>query len=87
MLLGGEFVLYSILVDTLILWFMLPFSLMDDGEYCAGALLNKFVGVVWMLILCRSVLGFGIGFANQVKTSHWMFTTTVLDESLFSNKK
>ena len=34
--------------------------------FCAGALINGFAQKVWMLIVGRIVLGFGIGFANQV---------------------
>ncbi|KAF8029673.1 hypothetical protein BT93_E2180 [Corymbia citriodora subsp. variegata] len=33
--------------------------------FCAGALLNGFANAVWMLIVGRILLGFGIGFANQ----------------------
>ncbi|XP_030451899.1 sugar carrier protein C-like isoform X2 [Syzygium oleosum] len=33
--------------------------------FCAGALLNGFAYSVWMLIVGRIFLGFGIGFANQ----------------------
>ncbi|XP_030451898.1 sugar transport protein 1-like isoform X1 [Syzygium oleosum] len=33
--------------------------------FCAGALLNGFAEHVWMLIVGRIFLGFGIGFANQ----------------------
>ena len=35
--------------------------------FCAGAIINGFAKAVWMLILGRILLGFGIGFANQVK--------------------
>lgn len=34
--------------------------------FLAGALINGFAKGVWMLILGRILLGFGIGFANQV---------------------
>lgn len=34
--------------------------------FCGGALLNGFAQAVWMLIVGRIFLGFGIGFANQV---------------------
>lgn len=34
--------------------------------FCAGALLNGFAQRVWMLIVGRMLLGFGIGCANQV---------------------
>ncbi|KAL2467236.1 Sugar transport protein 1 [Abeliophyllum distichum] len=33
--------------------------------FCAGALINGFAQHVWMLIVGRILLGFGIGFANQ----------------------
>ncbi|KAG6387206.1 hypothetical protein SASPL_152392 [Salvia splendens] len=33
--------------------------------FCVGALINGFAKVVWMLIVGRIFLGFGIGFANQ----------------------
>ncbi|KAL3851268.1 hypothetical protein ACJIZ3_013150 [Penstemon smallii] len=33
--------------------------------FCAGALINGFAHYVWMLIVGRILLGFGIGFANQ----------------------
>ncbi|GKB58948.1 sugar carrier protein C-like protein [Tanacetum coccineum] len=33
--------------------------------FCAGALINGFSQAVWMLIVGRILLGFGIGFANQ----------------------
>lgn len=36
--------------------------------FCAGALINGFAQAVWMLIVGRILLGFGIGFANQVCT-------------------
>lgn len=35
--------------------------------FCAGALLNGFAQAVWMLIVGRLLLGFGIGFTNQVR--------------------
>jgi MFS family permease len=34
--------------------------------FCAGALVNGFAQRVWMLIVGRLLLGFGIGCANQV---------------------
>ncbi|KAJ6893385.1 sugar carrier protein C-like [Populus alba x Populus x berolinensis] len=33
--------------------------------FCAGAIINGFAKAVWMLILGRILLGFGIGFTNQ----------------------
>lgn len=35
--------------------------------FCAGALLNGLATAVWMLIVGRLLLGFGIGFTNQVR--------------------
>lgn len=35
--------------------------------FCVGALINGFAQAVWMLIVGRIFLGFGIGFANQVR--------------------
>lgn len=34
--------------------------------FCSGALINGFAQAIWMLIVGRILLGFGIGFANQV---------------------
>lgn len=34
--------------------------------FLVGALINGFAQHVWMLIVGRILLGFGIGFANQV---------------------
>ncbi|KAL3615038.1 Transcription factor stp1 [Castilleja foliolosa] len=39
--------------------------LMGGVLFCAGALINGFAQSVWMLIVGRILLGFGIGFANQ----------------------
>ncbi|KAL6990845.1 Transcription factor stp1 [Sarracenia purpurea var. burkii] len=33
--------------------------------FCSGALINGFAQAVWMLILGRILLGFGVGFTNQ----------------------
>ena len=38
--------------------------------FCAGAIINAAAQNVAMLILSRILLGFGIGFANQVFTTH-----------------
>lgn len=42
--------------------------------FCAGAIINGAAKAVWMLIVGRILLGFGIGFANQVKLlpSYWV---------------
>lgn len=37
--------------------------------FCAGALINGFAQNVAMLIVGRILLGFGIGFANQVRAT------------------
>lgn len=37
--------------------------------FLVGALINGFAQHVWMLIVGRILLGFGIGFANQVNTA------------------
>ncbi|XP_052200995.1 sugar carrier protein C-like [Diospyros lotus] len=39
--------------------------LMGGVLFCAGAVINGFAQAVWMLILGRILLGFGIGFTNQ----------------------
>ncbi|XP_022142185.1 sugar carrier protein C-like isoform X2 [Momordica charantia] len=41
-------------------------SMLSGGLlFCGGAIINAFAGAVWMLILGRLLLGFGIGFTNQ----------------------
>ncbi|KAJ6292455.1 hypothetical protein OIU78_024598 [Salix suchowensis] len=41
-------------------------SMLSGGVlFCAGAVINGFAKAIWMLILGRILLGFGIGFANQ----------------------
>ncbi|KAF9672264.1 hypothetical protein SADUNF_Sadunf11G0023300 [Salix dunnii] len=41
-------------------------SMLSGGIlFCAGAIINGFAKAIWMLILGRILLGFGIGFANQ----------------------
>ncbi|KAK4587917.1 hypothetical protein RGQ29_019071 [Quercus rubra] len=42
-----------------------PSMLLGGLLFFAGALLNGFAQAVWMLIVGRILLGFGIGFANQ----------------------
>ncbi|XP_028085371.1 sugar transport protein 1-like isoform X2 [Camellia sinensis] len=44
--------------------------LFGDVLFCVGALVNGFAQAVWMLIVGRILLGFGIGFANQVLPYH-----------------
>ena len=43
-----------------------PSMLFGGVLFFVGALLNGFAQSVWMLIVGRILLGFGIGFANQV---------------------
>ncbi|KAK4755034.1 hypothetical protein SAY87_008791 [Trapa incisa] len=42
-----------------------PSMLFGGALFCTGAIINGFAQAVWMLILGRILLGFGIGFANQ----------------------
>ncbi|XP_048141679.1 sugar carrier protein C [Rhodamnia argentea] len=42
-----------------------PSMLFGGILFCAGAIINGAAKAVWMLILGRMLLGFGIGFANQ----------------------
>ncbi|KAI6704926.1 hypothetical protein NL676_007888 [Syzygium grande] len=46
-------------------WGRKPSMFLGGILFCAGALLNGFAYAVWMLIIGRIFLGFGIGFANQ----------------------
>lgn len=58
----------SIVASTVTRTFGRKLSMLFGGVlFCAGALINGFAQHVWMLILGRILLGFGIGFANQVK--------------------
>lgn len=43
-----------------------PSMLFGGILFCVGAIINGFAQAVWMLIVGRMLLGFGIGFANQV---------------------
>lgn len=56
--------------------------------FCAGALINGFAKNVGMLIIGRILLGFGIGFANQVtafsQKSIPYFTSFYLSEGISS---
>lgn len=57
----------SIFASTVTRTFGRKLSMLFGGVlFCAGALINGFAQHVWMLILGRILLGFGIGFANQV---------------------
>ncbi|XP_038883075.1 sugar carrier protein C-like [Benincasa hispida] len=42
-----------------------PSMLLGGILFCSGAIINGFAKAVWMLILGRLLLGFGIGFTNQ----------------------
>ena len=65
-------------------------SMLAGGSlFCAGALINGFAQDVAMLIIGRILLGFGIGFANQVQifsiyfTCFFRFLWFVLSEGIF----
>ncbi|KAK4746411.1 hypothetical protein SAY87_012723 [Trapa incisa] len=56
----------SLVASTITRRFGRRLSMLFGGVlFCAGALINGFAKAVWMLILGRILLGFGIGFANQ----------------------
>ncbi|GAA0160189.1 secondary carrier transporter [Lithospermum erythrorhizon] len=56
----------SLVASTVTRKFGRKLSMLFGGVlFCAGALLNGFAQAVWMLIVGRILLGFGIGFANQ----------------------
>ncbi|CAM8979568.1 unnamed protein product [Rhodiola kirilowii] len=56
----------SIVASTVTRKFGRKLSMFFGGIlFCAGAILNGFASAVWMLIVGRILLGFGIGFANQ----------------------
>ena len=50
--------------------------------FFAGALINGFAQKVWMLIVGRILLGFGIGFANQVTHPFKILHCFVLDQEI-----
>lgn len=57
----------SLVASTITRKFGRRLSMLFGGLlFCAGAILNGFANHVWMLIVGRILLGFGIGFANQV---------------------
>jgi MFS family permease len=59
--------LSSIVAATVTRKFGRKLSMFFGGVlFCVGAILNGFAKAVWMLIVGRMLLGFGIGFANQV---------------------
>ncbi|KAH7836827.1 hypothetical protein Vadar_006150 [Vaccinium darrowii] len=56
----------SVVASTVTRTFGRKLSMLFGGVFfCAGALINGFARAVWMLIVGRILLGFGIGFANQ----------------------
>ncbi|KAJ7968456.1 sugar transporter 1 [Quillaja saponaria] len=58
--------LSSIVASTITRKFGRKWSMLFGGVlFCSGAILNGFAQAVWMLIVGRILLGFGIGFANQ----------------------
>ncbi|XP_041024719.1 sugar carrier protein C [Juglans microcarpa x Juglans regia] len=58
--------LSSIVASTVTRKFGRKLSMLFGGVlFCAGAILNGFAKAIWMLIVGRILLGFGIGFANQ----------------------
>nr|CAD30830.1 monosaccharide-H+ symporter [Datisca glomerata] len=58
--------LASIVASTITRKFGRRLSMLFGGIlFCAGAIINGFAQAVWMLILGRMFLGFGIGFSNQ----------------------
>lgn len=62
--------LSSIVASTVTRMFGRKLSMLFGGLlFCLGALFNGLAKKVWMLIVGRILLGFGIGFANQVKLS------------------
>lgn len=59
--------LSSLVASTVTRRFGRKLSILLGGIlFLVGALLNGFAQQVWMLIVGRILLGFGIGFANQV---------------------
>ncbi|KAJ7946897.1 sugar transporter 1 [Quillaja saponaria] len=58
--------LSSLVASTITRKFGRKWSMLLGGVlFCSGAILNGFAQAVWMLIVGRILLGFGIGFANQ----------------------
>lgn len=59
--------LSSLVASTITRRFGRKLSMLFGGLlFLVGALINGFANHVWMLIVGRILLGFGIGFANQV---------------------
>lgn len=58
----------SLVASTVTRKFGRKLSMLFGGLlFCAGAIINGAAKAIWMLIVGRLLLGFGIGFANQVK--------------------
>ncbi|KAA0056939.1 sugar carrier protein C-like [Cucumis melo var. makuwa] len=58
--------LSSLVASTVTRTFGRKWSMLFGGVlFCSGAIINGAAKAVWMLILGRILLGFGIGFANQ----------------------
>lgn len=58
----------SIVAATVTRKFGRKWSMLFGGLlFCSGAIINAAAKAVWMLILGWILLGFGIGFSNQVK--------------------
>lgn len=62
--------LSSLVASTVTRKFGRKLSMLFGGAlFCSGAILNGLAQAIWMLIVGRMLLGFGIGFANQVSLS------------------
>lgn len=80
--------LSSLVASTVTRNFGRKWSMLFGGIlFCAGAIINGAAKAVWMLILGRILLGFGIGFANQVLFLcfffHYHFSTPKQDNIFF----
>jgi MFS family permease len=83
--------LSSLVASTITRKFGRKLSMLFGGlNFLVGALINAFAEHVWMLIVGRIFLGFGIGFANQVfflsfrRTASTTFTHLVPANSSYS---
>lgn len=69
--------LASLVASTVTRKFGRKLSMLFGGVlFCAGAIINALAQNVAMLIIGRILLGFGIGFANQVITFFFFFSRT-----------
>ena len=74
--------LASLVASTVTRKFGRRLSMLFGGVlFCSGAIINGFAKAVWMLILGRVLLGFGIGFTNQVPL---IFSLNNNDNNFFS---